>query len=179
MTSPTNSSHPPETGDDQAGNAASSGAMRGAGAAGSTAPAGASGASDTTGSSVSLAPSFAVPLAVSLLGALCLPLQPSWGGFRWLALALVLFGGFLLLQARLLRLEFNDEALLVWRGEQEIRCFPYATWLAWRLFWPGLPVLLYFREERSLHLLPVLFDPAALQEQLERHLAHLAPNPAP
>jgi len=40
-------------------------------------------------------------------------------------------------------------------------------------------VLLYFREERSLHLLPVLFDPAALKEQLERHLAHLAPNPVP
>jgi hypothetical protein len=38
---------------------------------------------------------------------------------------------------------------------------------------------LYFREERSIHLLPVLFDPAVLREQLERHLAHLAPTPAP
>jgi hypothetical protein len=129
--------------------------------------------------SVKLAPSFAVPLGVSLLGTLCLPLQPSWGGFRWLALVLVLFGGFLLLQARLLRLEFNDDALLVWRGETEIRRFPYAAWLSWRVFWPGLPVLLYFREERSIHFLPVLFDPIVLREQLERHLAHLAPTPAP
>lgn len=129
--------------------------------------------------SVSLAPSFAVPLGVSLLGLLCLPLQPSWTGFRWLALGLVLFGGFLLLQARLLRLEFNDEALLVWRGEREIRRFPYTDWLGWRVFWPGVPVLLYFREERSIHLLPVLFDPTALREQLERHLAHLAPPQAP
>jgi hypothetical protein len=128
---------------------------------------------------VILAPSFALPLGVSLLGALCLPLLSSWGGFRWLALALVLFGGFLLLQARLLRLEFNDAALVVRRGEQEIRRFPYATWMGWRVFWPGLPVLLYFREERSIHLLPVLFDPAVLREQLERHLAHLAPTPAP
>jgi len=129
--------------------------------------------------SVSLAPNFAVPLGVSLLGLLCLPLQPSWMGFRWLALVLVLFGGFLLLQARLLRLEFNDVALLVWRGEREIRRFPYADWLGWRVFWPGVPVLLYFREERSIHLLPVLFDPTALREQLERHLAHLAPTQAP
>ena len=136
-------------------------------------------AEDGSLGSVSLAPSFTVPLGVTLLGALCLPLQPSWGGFRWLALVLVLFGGFLLLQARLLRLEFNDDALLVWRGETEIRRFPYATWLSWRVFWPGLPVLLYFREERSIHLLPVLFDPAGLREQLERHLAHLAPTPAP
>ena len=128
---------------------------------------------------VILAPSFALPLGVSLLGALCLPLLSSWGGFRWLALALVLFGGFLLLQARLLRLEFNDAALVVRRGEQEIRRFPYATWMGWRVFWPGLPVLFYFREVRSIHLLPVLFDPAVLREQLERHLAHLAPTPAP
>jgi len=90
MTDPTNSNNPP--GSSSAAEASSPG-------------------------SVSLAPSFVVPLGVSLLGALCLPLQPSWGGFRWLALVLVLFGGFLLLQARLLRLEFNDDALLVWRGE--------------------------------------------------------------
>ena len=136
-------------------------------------------AEDGCPESMSLAPSFTLPLGISLLGLLCLPLQPSWGGFRWLALALVLFGGFLLLQARLLRLEFNEAALLVWRGETEIRRFPYATWLSWRVFWPGLPVLLYFREERSIHLLPVLFDPAVLREQLERHLAHLAPTSAP
>jgi hypothetical protein len=136
-------------------------------------------AEDGCPESVSLAPSFTLPLGISLLGLLCLPLQPSWGGFRWLALALVLFGGFLLLQARLLRLEFNEVALLVWRGETEIRRFPYATWLSWRVFWPGLPVLLYFREERSIHLLPMLFDPAVLREQLERHLAHLAPTSAP
>ena len=128
---------------------------------------------------VSLAPSYWVPLGVSLLGALCLPLQASWGGFRWLALALVLFGGFLLLQARLLRLEFAADDLVVWRSNQEIRRFPYATWLGWRLFWPGLPLLLYFREERSIHLLPVLFDGPGLRQQLERRLAHLAPPAAP
>jgi len=128
---------------------------------------------------VSLAPRFFVPLGVSLLGALCIPLQAGWSGFRWLALLLVLFGGFLLLQARLLRLEFGEEALLVFRGSTEIRRFPYAAWLGWRLFWPAVPVLFYFREERSIHLLPVLFDAAGLREQLQRRLPHLASPPAP
>lgn len=128
---------------------------------------------------VSLAPRFFVPIGVSLLGALCIPLQASWSGFRWLALLLVLFGGFLLLQARLLRLEFAERDLVVRRGEQEIRRFPYQAWLGWRLFWPAVPVLFYFREERSIHLLPVLFDATGLRQELQRRLPHLAPPPAP
>lgn len=128
---------------------------------------------------VSLNPSYRVPLGITLAGALCIPLQPQWSGFRWLALALVLFGGFLLLQARTLRLEFAELDLVVWRGEQEIRRFPYASWVGWRLFWPSLPVLFYFREVRSLHLLPVLFDPAALREQLQQRLPQLAPSATP
>ena len=120
-----------------------------------------------------------MPLGVTLLGPLALALQPVWGGARWLTLALVLFGGLLLLQARLLRLEFASEDLVVWRGDKEIRRFPYAAWLGWRLFWPGLPVIFYFREERSIHLLPVLFDATALREQLEQRLAHLASPPSP
>ena len=135
------------------------------------------GATDST--ALSLAPRFFVPLGVSLLGALCIPLQSSWSGFRWLALLLVLFGGFLLLQARLLRLEFAERDLVVWRGDQEIRRFPYDSWLGWRLFWPAVPVLLYFREERSIHLLPVLFDAAELRRQLQQRLPHLAPSQAP
>jgi hypothetical protein len=37
-------------------------------------------------------------------------------------------------------------------------------------------VLFYFREERSIHLLPVLFDAASLREQLRRRLPALAPS---
>jgi len=128
---------------------------------------------------VSLESRYWVPLGVTLLGPLALALQPVWGGARWLTLALVMFGGLLLLQARLLRLEFASEDLVVWRGDKEIRRFPYAAWLGWRLFWPGLPVIFYFREERSIHLLPVLFDATALREQLEQRLAHLASPPSP
>jgi hypothetical protein len=35
---------------------------------------------------------------------------------------------------------------------------------------PAVPVLFYFRERQSIHLLPVLFDATALREQLERRL---------
>lgn len=128
---------------------------------------------------VSLAPSYWLPLAISLAGAVCVPLQAHGAGFRWLALLLVAFGGFLLLQARWLRLEFAEEDLVVWRGEQEIRRFAYASWLTWRLFWPALPVLFTFREVRSIHLLPVLFDAHELRQQLQRRLPQLSPPAAP
>lgn len=125
----------------------------------------------TSDATVTLEPRYWVPMGVTLLGPASLLSAPLWGGARWLCLALVLFGGFLLLQARLLRLRFTGDALLVLRLDQEIRRFPYAEWSNWRLFWPPLPVLFYFREIRSIHLLPVLFDAAELRSQLEQHVA--------
>ncbi len=126
-------------------------------------------------SGVVLAPSFGVPLGVIGLGLAALGLMPLWSGAPWLSLGVALFGLFLLLQTSLLRLEFNQEALLVWRQQTLLRCFPYSGWLGWRLFWPALPVLFYFREQRSIHLLPVLFDAATLREQLEQHLSQPSP----
>jgi len=131
------------------------------------------------GDAVSLEPRFWVPLGVTLLGPACLVVSPFWSGVRWLTLALVLFGGFLLLQARTLRLEFASADLVVWRGDKEIRRFLYADWISWTLFWPRLPVLFYFREERSIHFLPVLFDASTLREQLQLRLPHLASSPTP
>lgn len=122
---------------------------------------------------VVLAPRFGVPLGVVALGLASLALLPLWAGALWLALAVSLFGLFLLLQTLLLRLEFADEALLVWRQQTLLRRFAYAEWLGWRLFWPGLPVLFYFRERQSIHLLPVLFDAATLRAQLAQRLSHL------
>ena len=92
--------------------------------------------------------------------------------------AVRLLGLFLLLQTVLLRLEFTPDALLVWRQSTLLRSFPYGAWLGWRLFWPALPVLFYFREQRSIHLLPVLFDAATLRQQLELRLPQLKP-PSP
>ena len=82
-----------------------------------------------------------------------------------------LLGLFLLLQSQLLRLQFSDEALLVWSGNTVLRRFPYSEWLGWTLFWGPVPVLFYFREQRSIHLLPVLFDATALREQLNSHVS--------
>jgi hypothetical protein len=122
-----------------------------------------------------LAPRFWVPLGVMALGALALAATSRWSGAPWVGLPLLVFGAFLLLQAAILRLSFSAEALLVLRAGQEIRRFPYDAWLDWRLFLPALPVLFYFRERRSPHLLPVLFDATVLRAELERRI----PLPVP
>ncbi|MFZ9849563.1 MAG: DUF3119 family protein [Vulcanococcus sp.] len=114
---------------------------------------------------VILAPRPWVPLGVLVLGLACLALT------IWACVAVSLFGLFLLLQSQLLRLQFSSDALLVWRGSTLLRRFPYSEWLGWTLFWPPLPVLFYFREQRSIHLLPVLFDATTLREQLDLHLS--------
>ena len=114
---------------------------------------------------VILAPRPWVPLGVVLLGGASLALN------LWAALVVGLFGLFLLLQSQLLRLQFSAAALLVWRGASLLRSFPYSDWLGWRLFWQPLPVLFYFREQRSIHLLPVLFDATTLREQLNLHVS--------
>ena len=122
---------------------------------------------------VVLRPHFGVSVSVVILGLACLALLPLWSGALWVALSITLFGLFLVLQTALLRLEFSAEDLVVRRGGAELRRFPYEAWLSWRLFWPALPVLLYFRERQSIHLLPVLFDAAALRQQLQQQLPGL------
>jgi hypothetical protein len=120
---------------------------------------------------VILAPRAWVPIGVLLLApASLLLLLPRWSGAPWLAAAVGVFGVFLLLQTALLRLQFGVDALLVWRRNTLLRRFPYEDWLGWTLFWWPLPVLFYFREQRSIHLLPVLFDATALRQQLDLHL---------
>jgi len=114
---------------------------------------------------VILAPSPWLPLAVVALGLAGLLIN------LWLALVLSLFGLFLLIQSQILRLQFSADALLVWRGSTVLRRFPYSEWLNWIVFWPALPVLFYFREQRSIHFLPVLFDATTLREQLNHHVS--------
>jgi hypothetical protein len=102
-----------------------------------------------------------------------LPLAWLWAPALWLALVVSLFGLFLMLQSVLLRLVFTADALLVLRRQTLLRRFPYSEWLGWRLFWPAVPVLFYFREQKSIHLLPVLFDASELRQQLETRLPQL------
>ncbi|WP_438983176.1 DUF3119 family protein [Vulcanococcus sp.] len=114
---------------------------------------------------VILAPRVWLPLALIALGVAALLLTV------WLALVVSLFGLFLLIQSQILRLQFTTDALLVWRGATVLRRFPYSEWLTWSLFWGPVPVLFYFREQRSIHFLPVLFDATSLREELNRHVS--------
>lgn len=116
---------------------------------------------DLTGT-VQLAPSYALPIALVGLALPLLLFQP------WVAATVALFGLFLLFQAATLRLLFTETALDVWRGETLIRRFPYQDWQNWRIFWTQLPILFYFREVKSIHFLPVLFDPKTLKNCLEQ-----------
>jgi hypothetical protein len=129
--------------------------------------------------SVVLTPRIWVPLGVIVLALASLALRLWWSMAPWLALVVGLFGLFLLVQSQILRLELGPEALVVWRQQQELRRFPYHDWLNWTVFWPRLPVLFYFRERQSIHLLPMLFDADTLRDQLRQRLPLLSPAPEP
>jgi hypothetical protein len=120
-----------------------------------------SGLTSLTGSE--LAPSYNIPL---VLIAAVIPL--IWLQI-WVALAVGIFGLFLLLQATIIRLQFTNTSLVVWRSGKEIRSFPYAEWQEWEIFWSPLPILFYFREINSIHFLPVLFQPQELRACLEKY----------
>jgi hypothetical protein len=110
---------------------------------------------------VELAPSYAIPLVLVLTAI------PLFFVQAWLSLAIALFGAFLLIQTVTLRLRFTETDLDIYRGETLIRRFPYQEWQNWRIFWPAFPVLFYFKEVKSIHFLPILFDPASLKSCLE------------
>ena len=122
-----------------------------------------------TTSNVIISPSPRLALVILLLSAALWPLPLS----PWPTLVVGLFGVFLLVQTYILKLEFSEDDLVVWRGQEELRRFPFREWMSWRLFAPWLPGLFYFRETKSIHFLPTLFNPAELQEQLEQRVGPL------
>lgn len=111
---------------------------------------------------VILAPSYRIPLVLLGLGALLGGLSAWAGG------AVALLGLLLLVQAITLRLHFSETALELYRGQQQIRQFPYQDWLNWQIFWHPVPILLYFKEVKSIHFLPIIFAPSQLQACLEQ-----------
>lgn len=116
----------------------------------------------TLASTVELAPSYALPV-VLVIAAIPVLLISVWVGG-----AIALFGLFLMFQAVTLRLQFTETALDIYRGETLIRHFPYQEWQNWQIFWSSLPILFYFKEIKSIHFLPILFDPKMLQTCLEQ-----------
>ncbi len=112
--------------------------------------------------SVILSPSFRLPIFIIFIGLLFLlsPFHP------WPTIIISSFGFFLLLQSFTLKLKFTKEDLIVMQLGNELRRFPFKNWIAWRIILPQLPGFLYFREEASPHLLPILFEVNSLREQL-------------
>jgi len=119
--------------------------------------------------SVILPPSYRLPILIIFTGLLFLitPFHP------WPTIIISSFGFFLLLQSFTLKLKFTNDDLIVMQLGNELRRFPFKNWIAWRIILPKLPGFLYFREEASPHLLPVLFEVSSLKEQLRLRVKHL------
>lgn len=112
---------------------------------------------------VELAPSYKLPIALVVCSLPLLFVQ------IWVSLVIAVLGLFLMFQAATIRLQFTDTALDLYRGESLLRRFPYQDWQNWRIFWQPVPILFYFKEVKSIHFLPILFDPKMLQNCLEQH----------
>ena len=119
--------------------------------------------------SVTLSPSYRLPLIIILIGFIFFitPFHP------WPTILISSFGFFLLLQSFTLKVRFTKEDLIVMQLGTELRRFPFKNWIAWRIILPKLPGFLYFREEASPHLLPILFEVNSLKEQLRLRVKDL------
>ena len=119
--------------------------------------------------SVILSPSYRLPILIIIIGLLFLitPFHP------WPTIIISSFGFFLLLQSFTLKLKFTKDDLIVMQFGNELRRFPFKKWIAWRIILPQLPGFLYFREEASPHLLPILFEVNSLREQLRLRVKDL------
>lgn len=111
-------------------------------------------------STVVLSPSFRLPLG---LGAIAIAL--SWVSL-WAAIPVGLFGIFLGIQAAILKLHFTDLAFELYRGQTQLRRFPYDQWINWEIFFEPIPILFYFKETQSIHFLPIVFNPRQLKSAL-------------
>ena len=118
--------------------------------------------STTPTGTIELSPSFAIPTVLLLAAIPLLFVQ------KWVSLPLSLFGLFLMYQAATIRLQFTLTDLDIYRSSNLIRKFPFREWQNWRIFWPAVPILFYFKEINSIHFLPVLFDRKMLQTCLEQ-----------
>ena len=112
---------------------------------------------------IELTPSYKIPLVLIVAALPFVVVQ------KWVSLAIALLGIFLLIQTLTIRLKFTETALEVYRLEKLLRNFPYQDWLNWKIFWSPIPILFYFREIKSIHFLPIIFDPEMLQTCLENN----------
>lgn len=111
-----------------------------------------------------LNPNYAIPVVLVLAGVPLIWVQPIAAG------VVAIFGLFLVYQAATIRLVFTATDLEVYRSQEKFRTFPYQEWQDWKVFWFAFPVLFYFKEVKSIHFLPVLFDARMLRTCLEKNI---------
>ncbi|NUN64795.1 DUF3119 family protein [Pseudanabaena biceps] len=111
-----------------------------------------------------LNPSYAIPTVLVLSSIPIIWIQPIAFG------VISIFGLFLFYQAATIRLVFTNTDLEVYRSQEKFRTFPYQEWQNWKVFWVAFPVLFYFKEIKSIHFLPILFDPKVLKTCLDKHI---------
>jgi hypothetical protein len=111
-----------------------------------------------------LNPNYAIPSVIILASIPLILVQPIAAGI------VSIFGLFLAYQAATIRLVFTATDLEVYRSQEKFRTFPYQEWQDWKVFWFNFPVLFYFKEVKSIHFLPVLFDAQILKNCLEKHI---------
>ena len=122
--------------------------------------------------SVTIEPSFQLPIILIALSFSLLFL--NIGSLPTIISAS--FSFFLLLQSFTLRIKISKDDFIVLQFGKEIRRFPFKNWLTWKLFLPSLPGIFYFREKSSPHLLPILFNPKELRNQLKNKVGELEIN---
>ena len=112
--------------------------------------------------SVIISPSFQLPVIVIFLSFMLLFL--NIGSLPTIVCAS--FSFFLLLQSFTLIIKITNDDFIVLQLGKEIRTFPFKNWISWKFFFPRIPGIFYFREKSSPHLLPILFNPKQLKDEL-------------
>lgn len=117
-------------------------------------------------------PSFNVPFGLLAISGLSF-YEGLWpiGGFAGI------LGAFLVLQATRIRFVFDDEAVELKRNGEETdnivvggqNRWTYDSFVNWEFWWPGFPVLVYFKEtqtkpEGQIHFFPIIVDGKALYQ---------------
>ncbi|GIL75871.1 hypothetical protein Vretimale_5578 [Volvox reticuliferus] len=123
-----------------------------------------------------LTPEPSFNLQLGLLGLSGLSLYENnyiLGGF------LGFLGVFLAIQATRIRFSFDDEAMEVLRAGKESENvivggrnrWEYSSFINWEFWWPGFPILVYFKENKTkpdgqVHFFPIIFNGKQLYEAM-------------
>jgi len=118
---------------------------------------------------ITISPSFLLPIILIFLSFMLLFLNIGY----WPTIVSAAFSFFLLIQSFTLRIKITKEDFVVLQLGKEIRTFPFENWISWKFFSLSIPIIFYFREKSSPHLLPILFNPDQLKNELIKKVESL------